>query len=448
MASGDLHLLIGLQNRFSETPPRAGELCRAIEETLEADLERLEATVLLGPRQAGKTTVVKRLVRRRIRQGHPSGSMLYLNLDEPLLVAVLRDTVAFVQLVESYRPSEGALTVFLDEVQRVPDCGLVLKRVQDLGLPVKIVATGSASLQIRERVKESLTGRKQVRLLRTLSLPEVAGRAAPPSPVSPGEAESLDAVHGGHLRSRLERLLVLGGYPAVFLERDHRTALERLSELYGSYLRRDVRDLMNVGNVDGFNRLVGLLAASPGAMLNVAELARLGRIDEHTAADYLKLLELSYVVRRVRPFVGNAATEVVRARRAYFWDTGLRNFAVGRLQDAATHPDRGALLENQVLWMLEDRLPSGREVRFWRTKSKAEVDFVVTGGDGPLPIEVKSGPARRPTVARAFRSFVRRYRPRYGLIVTGDGWHQVDVDGCSVRFVPARWLPFLALPGL
>ena len=324
--------------------------------------------------------MIRRLIRTAARS-RPQAPSLYLNLDEPAIRTLVEDTPGFARLVDAHAGPSGRLLVFLDEVQRVPECGLVLKRLHDLDLPCKLVATGSASLQIRARIKESLAGRKRVYTLRPFALGEVVAGVFDPSPVAADVARELDRVHGAHLSARLDRLLVFGGYP-----------------------------------------------------------------------------EASFVVRRVRPFSGNPATEVVRSRRAWFWDNGLRNWIAGRLGAASDHPDRGPLLEGLVGWMLEDRLPPGGEVRFWRTRSKAEVDFVVTGpgtgmgtGTGPsspMPVEVKAGELRRPTVPRSLRSFIHRYQPPHGLVVTGEGWHEVDVEGCRVRFVPARWLPFLSLPGL
>lgn len=406
--------------------PGAPTITRSLLQPLMEELDTAEVTILLGARATGKTTLLLHLIREAVTGGLAlPENVYYFDLDTMDCSDVLDSNRSLIDFIGS---TPGKVNppkiVVIDEVQRLDNPGLFLKSVHDLGLPVKLFATGSSSLELRSRIRESLAGRRTTFFLGPLTPRELAGSA--PGPDWP-----------------LDEYLRWGGYPAVALERDRARKGALLTELLRAYLDRDVEGFLRVERLDAFESLCRILARQTGQLVNLNELAGILKISRDTADRYLTMLRETFIVHAVPPFFRNLRSELTRMPKVYFADLGLRNLLAGGLLRSDPQ-DAGALAENFVSILLH-AMAGGASIHCWRTQAKAEVDFVVEAPHGLLAIEVKSGPLGRLTVPTGLRSFIKAYAPAQALVLNASLDGETTVSDTTVRFVHReRWVESLS----
>lgn len=415
-------------------------------------LDAPEITVIIGPRQVGKTTLLFQLKEELLaKKNVPQEHVYYFNLD------IVSDRTIFVTQTEcinflKHRISPGnTVYVFIDEVQRIETPGFFFKGIYDLGLPVKLVLTGSSSLEIRSKMAEPLTGRKRLFNLFPLDFAEYISFCD--SSLLPFLSQD-DTYAGEKLLEYLYDFISFGGYPKIALESDREKNIGYLEEIFTSYVEKDVVGFLRIKDAFMFSRLVKILAEEIGNLFNVQSLSRELGIKHQTVNHYVDILEQTYIVKRAVPFFGSARTEVRKMPKIYFLDTGMRNFAKYvrdfPLAGFSERKDKGFLLENFIFSeLVKTGLP---EVRFWRTKDEAEVDFVVQKAGEIIPIEVKTAlPVRQAGMvgevspSRSFISFIKRYKPKSGVIISLRTQTSRMIDSTNVHFrLPYQLTSFLA----
>lgn len=367
---------------------------RALEDTLLRAAREFPVIVLTGPRQSGKTTLLKRLFGDTHR---------YLSMEMPdLRAAALGDPRGFLDM---YPPP-----ILLDEVQFAPELLPYIKeRVDaDRANAGRFILTGSQNLLLAQHVTESLAGRAAMLRLLPLSHSEVVGRSEEPlfwerkEPANCGPDWAHGALWGGFIR---------GGYPELVVGEDRDLALWHASYVQ-TYLERDVRSLRQVGDLGQFQTFLRMLAARSGQLLNLAELARDAGIVTNTAKTWLSVLEATYQVFLVRPYFRNIGKRLVKAPKVYFGDVGTLCYLCGIREPhlAKDSPMSGAVMETAVFCELVRALThTGREplIHFWRTAAGAEVDFLLDMGQSLVPIEVKSSGTPNPAMAKSIEAFWR-----------------------------------------
>ncbi|MBI4700192.1 MAG: ATP-binding protein [Deltaproteobacteria bacterium] len=397
---------------------------RNLRPALEAALGDTPVVLVVGPRQAGKTTLCCLAAERR-------GARILSLDDAATLAAASADPAGFVAALD------GA--VVLDEIQKAPALLPAIKLAVDRRLePGRFLLTGSADVLALPRVSESLAGRMEVLTLWPFSQGELAGRregfidalfaAAKPDLGATGEA-----------RADLVERALRGGFPEAVARGD----LERRRAWFRSYvttmLDRDVRHLANIEGLTDLPRLLTLLAARSASLLNVAELSRSMGLPHTTLTRYLALLERAFLVRRVPAWAGSRARRVVKMPRVWFPDTGLLGHLAGltsaRLADDPTAV--GPLVETFVASELAKQLGWSRtraEILHFRTHAGREVDIVLEADDGRLAgIEVKAAAtvgaadfkglgALREAAGKRFHRGVVLYAGREALPFAADLW--------------------------
>ena len=300
----------------------------------------------------------------------------------------------------------------------------------DARLPNPLYITGSSAWHLHARTRESLAGRAVRAFMHPLSLAERAPAGLPP------------LLAEARLRELAETAAVLGGYPEVVT----RPAPERtLRGLLEAFVIRDASDLFRIKHLDAFRRLLLLIAGQVGRLVNTSEWAALCGISRDTVENYVDLLVESQVLQRVTPFVGGKRAEVTHHPKVYFCDNGLLNAITGRFEPFAGRTDRGALFENLVAAELRKHLdplhPVGT-LRYWRSTSKAEVDFVIDDAaqGGVIGIECKAAALTRPELTRSARSFIQAYQPTRFVVVNLGLTHDAVIEGVPVAWRPAAWL--------
>lgn len=368
---------------------------RYIERTLEPVVERaareFPVVVVTGPRQSGKTTLLRHLF---------AGTRTYVSLEPPdVRAAALADPRGF---LKAFPPP-----AILDEVQYAPELLPYIKERVDERRHERgqYILTGSQNLLLLARVTESLAGRAAILQLLPLSQQEALGQAQVALPWESGERASGPGLSYGELWQSLVR----GWYPELVAEAGRDVRLWHASYVQ-TYLERDIRALRQIGDLTLFQSFLRALAARSGQLLNLTELARDLGVAVNTAKGWLSVLEATFQVIVLRPYFANVGKRLVKTPKVYMVDTGTLCYLAG-LRDpehAAAGPLGGLLFETAVLSeIVKAYRHRGEEpqVYFWRTVAGSEVDIVVETGGKLVPIEVKLSATPRPAMAAGIRAF-------------------------------------------
>ncbi len=341
---------------------------RTIKQRLIASLFKGKAAIIYGARQVGKTTLMREIERA-------SGvSSLYLNCDEPDVRRALTEKSS----TELKAFIGKTKLLLIDEAQRVTNIGIILKLFVDAIPETQVIATGSSSFELSNRIVEPLTGRKFEFHLHPFSL------------------EELRQIHSPlELGRLLETRLIFGMYPDVVNSPE--AGAEILRELTRSYLYKDILAHNRIRHSDALEKLLQSLALQAGSEVSYTELAQQAGIDKVTVESYIHLLEQAFVIFRLRPYSTNQRNELKKLRKIYFVDTGLRNMLINNLNPSDLRTDIGNLWENFVI---AERLKQNENhgyypnTWFWRNHQQQEIDYLEEAGGALRGWEIKWGKAR------------------------------------------------------
>jgi predicted AAA+ superfamily ATPase len=365
---------------------RMAMIARRLLPTLTSALAEVPAVALLGPRQAGKTTLALEVARAR--------PAVYLDLESEGDRAKLTEP-------ELYLSEHADRLVILDEIQRAPQLFRSLRGLVDAGRRRgqgrgRFLVLGSASIDLLKQSSESLAGR-----IRYLEL----------APLDAGEVG----------RERLDTLWLRGGFPESLLADSDAASLRWRRDFIRTYLERDIPQLGPRIPAETLRRLWTMLAHQQGGLLNAAALARALAVDGKTVASYLDLLVDLLLVRRLPPWHGNVRKRLVRSPRIYVRDSGLVHalLGIGEREALLAHPVAGGSWEGLAIESLIAAAPGGAEAHFFRTTAGAEIDLLLRlpGRRQPWAIEVKRGLA--PKIERGFHLAGDAVRPERTLVVYG-----------------------------
>lgn len=384
---------------------------RALRAPLAESLADMPVVVMTGMRQTGKSTL--------LQQDAALAGRVYVSLDDfAQLEAARRDPEQFLE-----RP--GPLTV--DEAQRCPELLGEIKRAVDRDRrPGRFLLSGSANFALLRGVAESLAGRAVYLTLHPFTRREIHGNLDRPPLIHRAFIDGRPPRNSRAGRLDWEEAL-RGGLPpvALGLVRNPRVWFTGYEQ---TYLERDVRDLSRLGDLISFRSLLRLSALRTAQVLKISELARDAKLAAATAGRYLSLLEASFVITRIPPFLVNKASRLIKSPKLFMSDAGLAAHLVGLppAEVGASDPLRGALLETYVaqnlLGIVAAEWP-GAHLAYWHVQGRHEVDFVVEAGRDCLAIEVKAAPRWSERDLSGLRVFLERTpRCRVALLAhTGTG---------------------------
>jgi len=404
---------------------------RKIFQELLQDLSNKEISLIIGPRQAGKTTAMRWVEDRVRKQGVRT---VFLNLDVEVEQPFFQSQQSLLSKLRLEFGNEFGVA-FIDEIQRKENAGLFLKGLFDQGLPYKLVVSGSGSLELKEKIHESLVGRKRLFELPTVPFFEFVNHRT--------EYRYQDRLQEFFEleKNRSEELLLeyirFGGYPRVVTQARLEDKQRTLDEIYRSYLERDIVALLRVEKPEAFSRMIRLLAYQVGQIVNYSELATLLNISVSTLKSYLWNVKKTFVLQSLTPYFTNPRKELTKSPVLYFHELGLCRYIGGIHMTSAGDGNLGPLFQNLVwrlLWEATRDKPVA--LHFWRTKDKAEVDFVIETRGALIPVEVKYRRMQQPQITRALRSFISAYQPSQAWVVNLDLFTQLQINGTRVRILP------------
>ena len=304
-------------------------------------------------------------------------------------------------------------------------------------LPHKLVVTGSGSLELKQKLHESLVGRKQVFELTTLTFKEfVNHKTNYKYQKQLPQFFSIETDLTNHL---LNEYLGFGGYPRVVLAETIAQKTDLINEIHQSYLLKDISHLLNVQKLDSFSNLVKILASQIGQLTNYTELSNTLNLSTKTIKKFLWYLEHTFIIHRLSPFFKNTRKEITKSPVYYFTDLGLRNFVINNFTQDPNLPD-GFLFQNFVYHLLKSTQPLNSQLHYWRTKDKTEVDFVSIDAKNITPYEVKFSNLKQTTIPRSLRSFIKKYHPKKAWVINLSLQKTIKLNQTKVKFSPCSSL--------
>lgn len=387
-------------------------LIRHLDQALRNHFEKYkEILVLLGARQVGKTTIIKRIF--------PQASYLIVD-NEPIKNALERyDPAVYRQLLNA-----GSKWLVIDEIQKLSDPGRAAKIFFDQLPQFKLIITGSSTFNIKNKASESLAGRKIDYHLYPLSLSEylVQNGLEDTLSLSPfekllGDKKATEVIRPYDHKEILDNILLYGLYPAM---QAHPRDWVYLANLIDSVVFKDLVELQLLENKSAALSLLKLLAYQIGSLVNYAELASKLGIGAKTVKRYIELFEQSFIIFTIKPYSTRKRDEISKMPKVYFYDLGLRNALINNFEPIASRGDAGSCFENFIVSELLKYNYYGSfgfSFNYWRTKSGSEIDLVLNRpGYKPIALEIKS------QSRRVNQAFVSRYPDSKMIVISRNNY--------------------------
>ncbi len=341
---------------------------RTIEKQIIDRLDNSDKIVVLyGARQVGKTTLINSILKNR------NEKILSINADQ----LKYRDVLSSADLNQLKRLVAGYELLFIDEAQRISNIGLNLKILHDNLPGIKIIATGSSSFELANKISEPLTGRIWTYTLFPISI-----------------LEWKELLNPYEIDEKVSEFLMFGMYPEIFSYENELDKMDYLRELVRSFLYKDLLELSQIRNSGKILDLLRLLAHQIGSPVSYSELGKKLGISTDTVISYIDLLEKVFVIYRMPGFSKNLRKEITKNKKIYFYDLGVRNAILEDFTLPVKRQDIGHLWEN---FIISERIKRNNYMRahlnsfFWRTYTGAELDYVEQGSGKLFGFEIKWG---------------------------------------------------------
>ena len=361
---------------------------RILSKKISALLDGRKAITIMGARQVGKSTLLQMMLGER-------KDVMWLNGDEPDIVEILGNMTS-----PRLKAMIGNNTIIvIDEAQRIPDIGLRLKLITDQIPDVQVIATGSSSFDLSNKLNEPLTGRKREFKMYPLTFNEMVS--------------STNLLEETRM---LPHRMVYGYYPEVVYNPGEEKII--LKELADSYLYKDILSMDGILKPEKLVKLLKALAYQIGSQVSYNEVGMLVGLDSKTVEKYITILEKSYIIFRLTSLARNIRNELKSSRKIFFWDLGIRNAVIGNLTQIENRQDAGALWENFVIAERMKMLAyngSFAQTYFWRTKQQQEIDYLEEEDGKIKAFEFKWNPNK--AAAKCPDSFLKAYQnPEFKVI--------------------------------
>lgn len=410
---------------------------RELEKEIKPFLKRKEILAVIGARQVGKTTFLEYLFSELKKRKKAE----FLTFEKEKDLALFENIEDFKDYYKDFE------ILIIDEFHYAKNGGKKLKYLFDT-TKTKFIISGSSSLELTFETGKYLVGRMLKFLLYPFSFREfllardkrLLALLISRFPDIFSSKIEFQKIFGKEINSRLqkyfEEYLIFGGYPAVVLAKTQKEKVKILEGILENYLLKDIRALLNLKTQRELLKISEFLATQIGNLLNYKELSNVSNLKYKNVLNHLEILENTFIIELLKPFYQNPRTELVKTPKVYLIDTGFRNYFLSDFKEFEKRSDIGELVENFVFSSLKRKhFP---KINFWRTKSKAEVDFVVQKQREIIPIEVKY--SFNPSVGKSFYSFIEKFSPKRGYILTKGFYGIRKIKRTKIYFVPVYYL--------
>lgn len=411
---------------------------RELENLIKPFLKRKEILAILGSRQVGKTTFLEYLASQLKKEGK---FVKFITFEKRGDLELFDNIEDFKDLHKKYQ------IIIIDEFQYAKQGGQKLKYLFDT-TKTKYIISGSSSLDIKFQTGKYMVGRMFKFMLWPFSFREylsyvdnelygIVNLRIPNTFSFP-----IKKSFGPEINSRLEKLfeeyLIFGGYPAVVLAKTQKEKEKILESILENYLLKDIKTLLQLATENELTKLARLLATQMGNLINYKELSSSSGLNYKELLRHLEILKQTYIIDLIRPYFTNKRTEITKNPKVYFIDTGFKNLVLSDFRKLGQRKDAGSLVENYVCMALKRKSNGFQDINFWRTKSKAEVDFIIQKENKVIPIEVKY--SLNPTIGKSLYSFIEKFSPPRGFVFTKGHTGEARIKNCKIKFIPVYYL--------
>ena len=366
---------------------------------IENGFHHVPIVVLIGARQVGKTSLMK-----IFNEGKKS---VFINGQDVEEAALFQKISIIEHYLKVYLNEDIDGLLLIDEFQYIDGISTMLKLLTDKNGRLKILCSGSSSLDIIQKVEESLAGR--VRIIEVFSLSFTEYIQFHDEKLNT-LFQSFDVnTENSTLTAPIEQLfseyMVYGGLPRAALTKNREEKIEILDDIYKTYLMNDVRNYIKNEQSVGFNKLLRILSSQIGNLVNINDLSRESGIPYKSCEEYLYLLEQMYIILLLEPYYVNKRKVIGKMKKVYFCDLGLRNMIEKNFNDITYRADNGAIFENVVMLSLLLNKGTGGELQFYRTADGTEVDFILSQLSEKTALECKCKKFDKPVSIQSLNSF-------------------------------------------
>lgn len=404
-------------------------LKRIIAPQIIGDVLRREIGVIIGPRQVGKTTLLRAL------RSHCRAQRIkcrYFDLELP------HDAHYFSKSAQAILNdlSKSKQVVLIDEFQYLPNATKFFKSIYDGYKRLKVFASGSSALEMHKHMKESLAGRRRIYRVHPLSftewLPSRSSRLKQPQTL---DAKLSPSTHRA-LRKHLETFVIFGGMPGLVHEKTDEDKKRLLLDLVATYIQKDIKALLREEDILSFNQLLVFLAGQEGNLVSEIGISRDLNYSLRQVRKDIAILGQIFLLDILKPFFTNRGRELKQTNKVYFFDAGIRNAILRDFRPLSARPDKGTLMESFVLHEIQKNMRVSQDLYYWRTREKEEVDFVLVQDRIPIPVEVKSK-LRSAEIPHGLKQFLRKYPECQTAVVLNDNLlKRVAFENRTILFAP------------
>ncbi|MDR0981787.1 MAG: ATP-binding protein [Culturomica sp.] len=359
--------------------------------------------VLIGARQVGKTSLMDDYA----SNSTSVQNSLKLNGQNAEIAELFQKFSTIEQYLQVYMNEDLRGLLLIDEFQYIEGISVILKLLTDKYSELKILCSGSSSLNILQNVEESLAGR--VRVIEVLSLSFAEYLLFNNGKTSELYEKLNENTESSVLTAPIEQIyseyLIYGGFPRAALAKNREEKAEILNDIYQTYLLKDVRSFIKNEQTVGFNKILRMLASQIANLLNVNELSRESGVPYKQCEEFLYLLEQMYIIKLIEPYQVNKRKVITKMKKVFFCDLGLRNIIERNFNEINFRADNGAIFENAVMLELWRRKGAGGELQFYRTADGTEVDFVLSALTRKTAVECKLKAMTKPVKLIGFENF-------------------------------------------
>ncbi|MGM0368261.1 MAG: ATP-binding protein [Actinomycetota bacterium] len=429
---------------------------RDLLEKIKPFILRKEYLAITGPRQSGKTTfleIIRRYLIDKLEVDEENIRIITFE-DRRLLIEFEENPISF---IKSWRTNQqDQFYLLIDEFQYAKDGGQKLKLVYDTLEKLKIIITGSSSLEIASKVKSYMTGRLLTFNMYPFSFKEFLkykNKRLEKIYIENNEKlinyiknyngisikEGKDTFRKEFL-NLFEEYCIWGGYPSVVLSNTEIEKEKIISNIFNSYILSEIKGLIELDTERQLFLLSQMLSAQMGGIVVYNNLGNQCGLNYKKLIKHLNILRATFIIRELKPYFKNKQKELSKNPKIYFIDNGFRNYLIKNYNRLNIRNDAGSLIEGVVFNRISEGLTDSGNPYFWRTKVGAEVDFVLLLRDSAIPIEVKFAEFKKPVISKSYISFINNFKPDYGLVLTKDYWGKLQYNGTEVVFAPVYYL--------
>lgn len=419
-------------------------------------LERRECLALIGPRQTGKTTLLQLITDYLYKEKNVDKELVKRISfeDRKLLFQFEKDPCEFVR---SYWPGAAKQTFYfmIDEFQYASEGGQKLKLIYDTFTNLKLLITGSSSLDLRAQVGKYMVGRilsfyiypfnfHEILKTRSSRLERAYARQNKQIKNWLFENQPLDLKKGDDLlheemTKAFEDYCVWGGYPQIVLTEDIEQRKKVLNDLYNNYLLKDIKTSLELATEKELYKLSQYIATQVGQITVYQNLSQASGLEYRTLKKHLSILEETFIIKSVTPFFRNKQKELSRNPKIFFLDMGFRNALIDDINDLEKRPDAGNMVENTVYVQLLKNFIQADKLNFYRTKMGSEIDFITWNNHAIIPMEVKYKVFKQEQISKGFRSFIEQFKPEKAIVWTKNFWGMLEENGTQILFAPGYY---------